>query len=359
MAKKTNKSSLEEFQWPEFNNDRLRIKALSQRYAGKSITEAFELYSGKKISNVDEMVNYIPDEIRLGSIFKTRILSVDKTQVVFDNANYKANFQSSVNLYKYDFFKHYVPVDPVEVQVTRINKDKVTVDPIAPIMNGWLNPILKDNSIQKNIYEPKTIKVKILQLTRGGFIGKAIIPAVSEFVGENYLVDAFIPGSQIVLNITDNFEQFVGKTVEAFVVNYIPKPGSSDMSLVCSAKEFMKFKGELNIINMFKAWCEESEEWNSVAETSYKGKVTGVINTSKKCGVFVEIPELNITGMVKTKPEELVSYKPHDDVNVKISGFEEEMVYNSLVKQLQHDVPYVIEDDCLKRCNIKPVLQIV
>ena len=28
----------------------------------------------------------------------------------------------------------------------------------------------------------------------------------SDFVGEDYTVEAFIPGSQIVLNITDNFE---------------------------------------------------------------------------------------------------------------------------------------------------------
>lgn len=359
MSKKINNSSLEDFQWPEFENDRKRIKALSNRYANVSIAEAFELYTGKKIGLVNEMVNYVPNEIRLGSTFKIRILSVDKSNVVFDNANYKSNFQSSVNLYKYDFFKHYVPVEPVEVQVTKMDKDKVVVDPILPVMNNWLNPILNDNSIQKNINNPQTVKVKILQLTRGGFVGKAIIPPVSKFVGEPYMVDAFIPGSQIVLNITDDFEQFLGKTVDAFVVNYTPKPGSSDMSLICSVKEYLKFQGELNIISMFKDWCEDSETWNSVAERQFEGKVTGVINTSKKCGVFVEIPELNITGMVKTNPDELVNYKPKMMVDVKVIGFEEELVYNSLVKQMQHDVPYEIEDGCLKKCNIKPVLQIV
>ena len=53
--------------------------------------------------------------------------------------------------------------------------------------------------------------VKDLQWTKGGFTGKAVLPNVSDFVGEDYTVDVFIPGSQIVLNITDNFEQFIGK----------------------------------------------------------------------------------------------------------------------------------------------------
>jgi ribosomal protein S1 len=226
-----------------------------------------------------------------------------------------------------------------------------------------LNPILKDPTIQKKStyipgggYNINVVKVKNLQLTRGGFMGKAVIPNVSEFVGEEYLVDAFIPGSQIVLNITDDFEQFVGKEVYAFVLNYIPKPGNSGMSLICSVKEVLKYIGELNMISMFNEWCDETEVWKGILEKTYEGKVTGIINSSKKCGVFVEIPELNITGMVQTKPEELVGYKPHAAVGVKITGFEEELFYNAAANQMQHAEPYVIENGCLKKCSLKPIL---
>jgi ribosomal protein S1 len=107
---------------------------------------------------------------------------------------------------------------------------------------------------------------------------------------------------------------------------------------------------------MFNEWCGETDEWKKMAETSYVGKVTGIINSSKKCGVFVEIPSLMITGMITMKPEDIVRYKPQDEVNVKIVGFDEEKFYNPITKQMQHVDPYVVEDGTLKKCNIKPVL---
>lgn len=354
---------LETFAWPEFTSDSKRIKAYSQRYKNLSIVEAFESCYNMQVGPVKEMVNYIPRELQVGEIIKTRILSIGKGTVTFDSANYKTSLQSAVNLHKYEKFKHFLPMDELDCVVTRVDKEKAVLDPIAPMVESWMKPILTDPTIQKVIPtgEAKigtTIIVKDLQLTKGGFMGKAVVPTASEFVGEDYTIDAFIPGSQIVLNITDNFEQFNGKAVEAFVVNYIPKPGTkSGMSLICSRKEVIKFAGECNMIQIFNSWCDETELWKKVSNTAYDGKVTGVINTSKKCGVFVEIPELSITGMVTTKPEELVNYKPHSDVKVKLTGFDEEMFYNQDVGQRQHVLPYEIENGVLKKCNLKPILQ--
>ena len=84
--------------------------------------------------------------------------------------------------------------------------------------------------------------------------------------------------------------------------------------------------------------------------------MTGVINSSKKCGVFVEVPDLLITGMVKVSPEELVNYKPGDNVAVRLTSFDEETFYNKAVGQVQHVDPYVIEDGVLVKCNLKPIL---
>jgi hypothetical protein len=94
-------------------------------------------------------------------------------------------------------------------------------------------------------------------------------------------------------------------------------------------------------------------------KSTFTGIVTGVINSSKKCGVFVEIPQHHITGMVAMKPEELVNYKPGQEIIVKITGFEEEMVWNKVVQQMQHAIPYVIEDNKLKECSLKPILELV
>ena len=368
MTKEKFYSPNENFEWPEFNTDKKRIQAYSQRYRHMSIAEAFDkcynLDLPKSVFN-DEMINDVPRELNVGDIVKAKILSIDKNKVTFDAGNIKTNIQSNTNLYKYDKLRQNIPADKLSVKVTSVQKDKIVVDPIAPMLDDFLTPILNDPTIQKkSTYKPgigydiDVVKVKNLQLTRGGFMGKAVIPNVSNFVGEEYTVDAFIPGSQIVLNITDNFEQFVGKEVYTFILNYAMKPGNSGMSLICSAKEVLRYIGELNMIQLFNHWCEDSTYWKTQLTQTYAGKVTGVINTAKKCGVFVEIPTMNITGMVAKKPEELVNYKIHEDIQVKIVGFEEELYYNSEAQQMQHAEPYVIENGILKKCSLKPILEI-
>lgn len=346
----------EAFVWPEFNSDSERIKAYTKRYKDMTIVEAFEHAYGITIGQVKEVVNNTPGEIKVGDELSLNILSITKNHVEFDAANYKAQIFSSVNLHKYERFKHNLPLDPIKVLVMDVTKGRVTVDPIAPVVNGYLNPILANKNIQKVVGNPQTVRVKNLQLTKGGFTGKAVIRPVSEFVGEEYTVDVFIPGSQIVLNITDDFNQFVGKEVDAFIINYMNKPGSNTLSLIASAKELIKFRGECKLIDLFNSWCEESELWKKAQNNIYTGRVTGVINSSKKCGVFVEIPALDMTGLVPVDPDQLVNYKADATVNVKLTGFDEEKKYNTITKQMEHVDPYVIEDGCLIRCNLKPVL---
>lgn len=351
-----NKTNLEAFVWPEFGSDTKRIKAYSKRYKNLSIVEAFESAYNINIGPVHSIVNCTPNEIKIGDTLNLNVLSISKNHVEFDTVNHKTQFTSSVNLYKYNRFKHNLPLDPIKVLVMNVAKDKVVVDPIAPVVNDYLNPILANKNIQKVIGNPMSVHVKNLQLTKGGFTGKAVLPTVSEFVGEEYTVDVFIPGSQIVLNITDNFEQFVGKDVDAFIINYMTKPGSNSLSLIASAKELIKFRGECKLIELFNSWCEDSQLWNTFVKTELDGRVTGVINSSKKCGVFVEIPSLNMTGLVPIEPDKLVNYKTDTAIKVKLTGFDEEKKYNSITKQMEHVDPYVIEDGHLVYCNIKPVL---
>ena len=351
-----NNSILEAFVWPEFSSDSKRIKEYSKRYKTLSITEAFEATYNVEIGPVKAIVNQTPGEIRVGDEMLLNILSITKNHVEFDGGNQKTPIVSSVNLHKYDRFKKFLPLEPVKVLVMNVTKDRVTVDPIAPLVNGYLDPILANKNVQKVIGAPKYVRVKDLQLTKGGFTGKAVLPNVSDFVGEDYTVDVFIPGSQIVLNITDNFEQFVGKEVDAFIVNHMSKPGTNTLSLIASAKELIKFRGECKLIELFNSWCEESDLWKNFSAASVEGRVTGVINSSKKCGVFVEIPSLEMTGLVPVEPDQLVNYKADSIVNVKITGFDEEKKYNNITKQMEHVEPYVIEDGILVRCNIKPVL---
>ena len=346
------------FVWPEFNSDKERIKAYSKRYKELSIAEAFEKTYNVKFNNVNNLVNDVPAEIKVGDELTLNVLSISKNHVEFDVANHKAQILSSVNLHRYERFKHNLPLEPIKVLVMDVNKDRVTVDPIAPLVNDYLNPILRNKTIQKVIGNPQTVRVKNLQLTKGGFTGKAVLPNVTKFVGEEYTVDVFIPGSQIVLNITDDFEQFIGKEIDAFIINYMSKPGSNSLSLIASAKELIKFRGECKLIELFNGYCEDSDSWKKFQTTSLDGKITGVINDklTNKCGVFVEIPSLDTTGLVPVESEDLRNYKAGMEVKVKITEFDEKKKYNAITKQMEHVEPYIIENNCLIKCNIKPVL---
>lgn len=355
-----NLESTLDYEWPRFKTDRERIRYMSKHYKDVSVVEAFENeYGFKSTVSLENPVNSTPQELRVGQVVPMKISSITKNGVVFDNVSFKQNVMSGVNLYKYDKFRHFLPVDPINVKVTSVMKDRVMVDPLSPMLDEWMNKILEDTNVQKNVKLPQTIKVKNLKLTRGGFMGKAVIPNVSSFVGDEYTVDAFIPGSQIVLNIENDFERWNGKTVDAFVTNYMNKPNDpSQMSLICSAKEYLKFLGDLNIISMFNHWCEENDQWKTISQQRYNGKVTGIINSSKKCGVFVEVPELSLTGMIPMKPEELVNYKPQDSVEVMVDRFDEDTYYDPTSQQIRHNHPYVIENGILKEVNVKLIFRL-
>ena len=344
-----------DFVWPAYKNDKERIKFLSRKYKDVPIVEAFASEYNFPINQLDEHVDITPVEPRIGDVLDVHIASIDKNRVVFDTMNLKNELISKVNLYKYSIFRNFIPTDFVKVMVTDIDKQRVYVDPIAPLMDAWMSRHIGDKLYQKQIKSPHPVKVKNLRLVAGGFLGEAVVSDVTDFVREEYTVSAFIPGSQIVLNIAEDFNDYVGKEVDAFVVNYLKKP-NGEISVICSVKEYLKFQGECIMMDMFNSWCDGTDYWKMVEQTSYPGKVTGIINSSKKCGVFVEIPSLKITGLVSTKPEELVNYKPHSDVMVKIKGFDEETYFNQTMRQIQHVEPYIIKNGSLEKCNLKPIL---
>lgn len=350
--------------WPDFNlqNDSDRIRQNSLKFRDMTILEAFAQNYPEELKGVTqetaERANDIPADLHLGSIVKLRILDISKGNVVFDSGNYKTQFSTPNNLYRYNKLREFTPKAPVSARVIDIKPDRTVVDLFGPAVEEFILPRTARPWIQNRISGPfTTVQVTNLHLVRGGYMGMAIIPGLSDWLGEAYMIPAFVPGSQIVLNTISDFEQYEGKTVEAFVTSYGPRPGNKGMSLVCSCKSLIRHRGNLRMIQLHKLWCEDGEDWKKQAELTYKGRVTGVINSQKKCGAFVEIPELEITGMVALKPEELVNYSADMEVNVHITGFDEELVWNEAAGQYQHIEPYVIEEGALKEINIKPVLE--
>ncbi len=351
-----------DFEWPKYDT-KDKIKVFTEAAKGLTIIEAFKAGYGIPIHvdpKIEHQVNDAPAELRVGDVLEMNIRNISKHGVEFDCLNFKQQITSCVNLNRFETFKHFIPKDPINVRVVSSTREKAVVDPLSPMLDEWLKPILENPDVQRVIDAPQTVEVKDLRLTKGGFVGRAVVPNISRYLSEDYTIEAFIPGSQIVLNIEDDFNKWVGKTVHAFVTNYIPKPGNiNQMSLICSVKEYLKFIGERNMVNLFGKWCDDSKEWDVLSREVLSGRVTGIINSSKKCGVFVEVPALSITGMVNVKAEELVNYKPGDRVGVRLANFEENVYYDDTWKQLHHEEPYHIENGILTKCNVKPVLEFV
>ena len=345
-------SSLD-IEWPEFKTEKERIRAYSKRYANTPISEAMCGIKEETIS-----IPQLPVTPVVNGIYKARItkhgdyVSVHglsaKEQVICRN-----NLKRYTNMEMTD--------REIDVKVVSIDKlrQTITIDVLQPLFENWINSIMEDKTIQYNVKAPKVVSVSNLRLGNGGFIGKAEIPAISEFIGEPYYVDAFIPGSQIVLNIENDFERWNGATVDTFVAGYTTRPDSvNQMSLICSRKALLNFSGNLTKIELYGDYCAQGKKWKSFTKSSFVGTVTGVINSSKKCGVFVELPLFNITGMINMEPERLVEFKAGDEVSVRITDFEQMLEYDPSTGNMVHQEPYKIENGCLKSCILKPVLEL-
>lgn len=337
--------------------DNLRIKTNTKKYKDLSIAEAFAAeYDGVITKPAKEFTFCDPCNVKVNDVIDATIKSVQKNRTVFEVPGVKQQIDSRVDLYRYKKFREFLPTKPVKAKVLEVTQDKIVIDPLQPFVDDWMMPSVRDNSNNYDMLNDKSVTVRDLKLVRGGYTGRVTIPTLSEFLGENVVMDAYIPGSHIVLNIEHDFDKWIGCEVKAFINNYTIKPGTNEMSLICSVKNYLNFQGDKNKIMLFKKYTEDESWWNDFSKKEYPGVVTGVINSRTKCGVFVEIPQLNITGMVSMKPEELTSYKPGYQTGVKIIGFDEQLFYNDMVDQKQHMIPYVIENNLLKKCNLKPIL---
>lgn len=344
-----------------FKTGRERLAYNKQKYAGMTLVQAFADLGGHPIDpEIDiNLGNETPTELHIGDVINLNITSISKKNgVTFNSGCYKENFATRNNFAHFDKFSKVLPIEPVKAQVVEIGPKQTVVDVFTPLINDFILPRAAQPWIQNLVNEQAlTVEVVDLHLVRGGYVGKAIIPTISEFVGQPFMVDAFIPGSQIVLNTTDDFEAFEGQDVKTFIMSYAPKPGNRGMSLVCSRKNYLKHCGNMLLRQLHSMWCDAGKEWETISQQDYQGKVTGVINSAKKCGVFVEIPELNVTGMIHTQPDELVYYKAGDEFPVRIKEFDEELVFNPNVGQMQHLPAFEIENGAIKKVNIKPILE--
>ena len=341
-----------------FKNERERIKYMTKAYSNMSIAKAFSIYYDLDLPNEvksNRNINTI-NSIEVGKIYTGVVTNIDKTGIEFDVPGVKetvvcresfATCLESVNDY---LLTH---DNKLMFEVRKHENSEYIVSVLNAYYKSWVN------MINKAIEREDGIQVHIDGLVKGGYVCHTDITPLCQLTGKTYTSSVFIPGSHIVLNIEHNFEKWIGQDVtivpQKFVEFYKDmRTGLIENSLVGSRKRVLQIMG---VHNMYKIY-EDIESRKKLAKLAgqedfipemYQGTVTGIINSNKKTGIFVELDGLYITGLMPIDQSELLDYKPGDNVNVFIKEFEVQ----------EGKEPFIVNKrKQIVKCNVRPVFSI-
>ncbi len=317
----------EEKDFPLFDSDKERIKYMSKAYKNMSVSKAFSIFYNVDISQ-DTKKNKSINTVQLIDIGKTYLGIVkefDKNGIIFeipgvkDEIICKENFNDCIENINNYLLTHN---NKLLFEVKEHKNGKFIVSVETAYYKQWVN------IINKAIQHENGVNVHIDSLVQGGYICHTNIMPLCELTGRNYTHSVFIPGSHIVLNIETDFEKWVGETVtivpQKFVVfqkDY--RTGVTENSLVGSRKKVLQMIGMNNIHEIYNKWSlAEKDERIKYEPEVYDGIVTGIINSNNKTGIFVELDNKYITGLMPVESMDLVDYHPGDPVKVTIKTFE-------------------------------------
>jgi len=342
-----------------FKNEKERIKYMSKAYANMSIAKAFGIFYGQDIEQdvkVSPIVNNVIN-IEIGHVYIGEVESFNKTSMTFTIPGVKEELYSNENFTTcYNEIEKYLALHDnklaFEVREKRNNKYYVSV--IQGYYKYWANRILKQ------IDKKQTIKVHIDGLVKGGYVCHTNIDELNDLTGREYTHSVFIPGSHIVLNIEHDFEKWVGEDVEIIpqkfvdfkTIGYGPNK-LVEKSLVGSRKLVLQIEGNKNLYDLYtksmlKKKLVDNGATVSSEEPRYSGTVTGIINSSKKCGAFVELDGMYITGLLPVDSTDILNYKPGDHIEVGIKEFEVQ----------EGKEPFVVnKKGYVVSCNTRPVFK--
>ena len=331
-----------------FKNDKERIRYMKDNYGHLSLAEQFAVFYGEEVSNTVKKNKRInnPVNIEIGSSYKGIVTEIGKNGIVFDVAGVKEEVISKENFSDcMDAVQNYLLNHENELlfTVTEKKDNKYYVSVLEGYYRSW------QKQIEKAIEQRAAINVHIDSLVRGGYMCHTDIWPISELTGKTYTSAVFIPGSNIVLNIENDFERWLGKDVQAVPQKFTKfrsfgRP--TENSLMASRKMVLKILGMKNMYEIYtRAKLGERPDVKYVPEV-FTGKVTGIINSNKKTGIFIEIEDKYITGLMPVDEANLLNYKPGDTVQVYIQEFE----------CIEGKEPFFIDrKNIIKACNLRPV----
>lgn len=316
-----------------FKNDKERIKYMSQAYRNMNIAKAFGVYYGFDVDPAlkqNKAINTI-NTIEIGSVYCGTVKEFTKNTLTFtipgvkEELIAKDNFTTcidAVNAYLATHNNNLI----FEVREKKDNQYYVSV--IQGYYKIWAN------RVNKNIETRTPMTVHIDELVKGGYVCHTEITELNELTGRNYTHSVFIPGSQIVLNIERDFEKWIGQDVEVIPQKFMDFQSVGygankliEKSLVSSRKLVLQTMGSKNMYDIYNAELTKRKLAESninvkFEPTVFDGVVTGIINSTKKTGAFVELEGKYITGLMPIDAIDLVNYTPGTPVKVYIKEFE-------------------------------------
>ena len=343
-----------------FKNDKERIKYIKKAYAHMSIAKAMAVYYGEEIdpeTKSNPVVNNVIT-IELGKVYVGDVETFNKTNITFTIPGVKEELYCNENFTTcYDAIQAYLATHDnklaFEVREKRDNKYYVSV--IQGYYKLWSNKIIK------NIEKQKSINVHIDELVKGGYICHTDIDELNSLTGRHYTHSVFIPGSHIVLNIEHDFEKWIGENVDIIPQKFVDFKtigyGTNKLiekSLVGSRKLVLQLEGINNLYTIYKDVqlknkLKESGKNVNIENVIYDGIVTGIINSSKKTGAFVELDGKYITGLMPTDSMDIFNYKPGDHIKVIIKEFEIQEGKDAFILNKKGNVI---------KCNTRPVFEL-
>jgi len=312
--------------FPVFKNDKERLAYMKHAYRNVSLAKAFSIYYGTELSaelKNDKYINQV-NTVNLGETYAGTVKEITTTYITFDLPGVKEeiickdNFSSCIDNIQAYLLSHNNKL-LFEVREKKDNRYFVSV--INAYYNNWVN------TINKAIQHEDGIKVHIDSLVQGGYLCHTPITPLNNLTGRNYTHSVFIPGSHIVLNIEHDFEKWIGQDVVIVPQKFVDfrknyKTGETENSLVGSRKKVLQIMGMNNLVEMYNKYILSTKENVTYTPEVYEGVVTGIINAQKKQGVFIELEDKFITGLLPMESYDLLDYKPGDKVKVTIDKFE-------------------------------------
>ena len=306
-----------------FTSERERLAYMKKAYKNMSIAESFAKFYGIELNGTsNKEVNNVTT-IECGQCYWGTVNSISKHGITFLISGVKEELVSKENFSDcMDHIQNYLLNHDNKLRF-EVREKKHGVYYVS-VINGYYKLWVENVERMAKKFEP--IDVHIDSLTKGGYLCHTVITTLKELTGKDFTSSVFIPGSNIVLNIERDFERWVGEDIQIIpqkIVKFKQTGDAVENSLIGSRKLLLQQQGNQNLYDIFNRAKLLALNVNSSANKEiFDGTVTGIINSNKKTGIFVELNGLYITGLMPIDSSELLDFKPGDQIKVKVKEFE-------------------------------------